>query len=45
MKYLKKFENSNSGSEFPRMEIKVKHLIEYLSKFDPEMITSLDKDG
>lgn len=27
------------------MEIKIKHLIQYLSEFDPEVKVILDKDG
>jgi len=40
MKHLK----SINESEEPK-RIKVKHLIEYLSKLDPEMNVNLDKDG
>lgn len=51
MKHLKKFENVESPENEPleeessEMRVKVKHLIQYLSRFDREMEVGLDKDG
>ena len=36
---------SNNEDGYQRLQPKVKHLIEYLSKLDPEMDVYLDKDG
>ena len=41
---IKKF-NSFNESFNDESPVKVKHLIEYLKKFDPEMSVQLDKDG
>jgi hypothetical protein len=43
MKHLKKFLENLEDDDYTI--IRVKHLIEYLSKFDPEMEVILDKDG
>jgi hypothetical protein len=43
MKHLKKFLENLEEDDYTI--IRVKHLIEYLSKFDPEMEVILDKDG
>jgi hypothetical protein len=43
MKHLKKF-NEDIQQDKP-LQPKVKHLIEYLSKLDPEMDVHLDHDG
>lgn len=48
MKHLKKFTEGLDDSfeeEQEGLQPKVKHLIEYLSKLDPEMKVHLDKDG
>lgn len=47
MKHLKKFTEGleEHEEEQERLQPKVKHLIEYLSKLDPEMEVHLDKDG
>ena len=49
MKHLKKFteslEDHFEDETQERLKPKVKHLIEYLSKLDPEMEVHLDKDG
>ena len=49
MKHLKKFteglEDHFEDDEQGGLKPKVKHLIEYLSKLDPEMEVHLDKDG
>jgi hypothetical protein len=48
MKHLKKFTEGLEDFEDDaqeRLKPKVKHLIEYLSKLDPEMEVHLDKDG
>jgi hypothetical protein len=42
MKHIKKF---NENTEFERVPVKVKDIIEYLQSLDPEMEVSLDKDG
>ena len=43
---IKRFDYFNESDEFnEEKSVKVKHLIEYLQKFDPEMIVELDKDG
>ena len=49
MKYLKTNEDLHgyldSNKSEPALQPKVKHLIEYLSKLDPEMLVYLDHDG
>lgn len=52
MKHIKKFNEENDVmnnwlNKFPEDEssVKVKHLIEYLQQFDPEMSVELDKEG
>lgn len=47
MKHIKGFnENIEDSNEEPKkMQVKVKHLIEYLSQLDPEANVYLDKDG
>lgn len=42
MNHIKKF---NEQDEFDNTEVRVKHLIEYLSELDPEMPVHLDHDG
>ena len=42
---IKKFNSFNESFIDEESPIKVKHLIEYLKKFDPEMSVELDKDG
>lgn len=42
---IKKFNSFNESFSDEESPIKVKHLIEYLKKFDPEMSVELDKDG
>jgi hypothetical protein len=42
MKHIKNF---NENTEFERVPVKVKDIIEYLQSLDPEMEVSLDKDG
>ena len=42
MKHIKKF---NENTEFERVPVKVKDIIEYLQILDPEMEVGLDKDG
>ena len=39
---IKKFNEAVEGSP---IKVRVKHLIEYLSKFDPEATVGLDHDG
>jgi len=47
MKHIKGFnENIEDSNEEPKkMQVKVKHLIEYLSQLDPEANVYLDRDG
>ncbi len=40
---LKRFNENVENSN--KMDVKVKHMIEYLQKFDPEMSIYLDHDG
>lgn len=42
MKHLKSI---NEAEESEKVRVRVKDLIEYLSKLDPEMEVGLDKDG
>ena len=42
---IKKFDDLNEANQGKDTKIKVKHLIEYLSKFDPETEVLLDHDG
>lgn len=48
MKRIKKFTqsiNENMDDKYSKPQPRVKHLIEYLSKLDPEMEVHLDKNG